>query len=136
MSILIYRDAKTVGVCAATMIAAQILSEPNCVIGVDYHETLLPAFDSLSAMTENGLLAWYGAIDPELLGERYRVYLVVEGEDGKTFYEAFPIFEKELLDGTETGDNGFSAYLPAELNGSSIGVLVLTDGRYYYQQFR
>ena len=58
MSILIYHDAKTVGVCAATMIAAQILKEPNCVIGVDYHETLLPAFDSLSAMTENGLLAW------------------------------------------------------------------------------
>ena len=83
-----------------------------------------------------GMLHVYGAIDPELLGERYRVYLVVEGEDGKTFYEAFPIFEKELLDGTETGDNGFSAYLPAELNGSSIGVLVLTDGRYYYQQFR
>ena len=58
MSILIYRDPKTVGVCAATMIAAQILRDPNCVIGVDYHETLLPAFDSLSAMTENGLLAW------------------------------------------------------------------------------
>lgn len=58
MSILIYRDAKTVGVCAATMIAAQILAEPNCVIGVDYHETLLPAYDSLSAMTENGLLGW------------------------------------------------------------------------------
>ena len=58
MSILIYPDTKTVGVCAATMIAAQILKEPNCVIGVDYHETLLPAFDSLSAMTENGLLAW------------------------------------------------------------------------------
>jgi len=58
MSILIYRDTKTVGVCAATMIAAQILAEPNCAIGVDYHETLLPTFDSLSAMTENGLLAW------------------------------------------------------------------------------
>lgn len=61
MSILIYPDAKTVGVCAATMVAAQILTEPNCVIGVDYHETLLPAFDSLSAMTENGLLAWNDA---------------------------------------------------------------------------
>ena len=58
MSILIYKEEKAVGVCAATMIAAQILAEPNCVIGVDYHEKLLPVFDSLSAMTENGILAW------------------------------------------------------------------------------
>jgi glucosamine-6-phosphate deaminase len=58
MSVLIYRDVKTVGVCAATMIAANILAEPKCVIGVDYHETLLPVYDSLSAMTENGLITW------------------------------------------------------------------------------
>ena len=61
MSVLIFRDEKTVGVCAATMIAAEVLREPNCVIGVDYHETLLPVYDSLSAMTENGLLAWNDA---------------------------------------------------------------------------
>ena len=83
-----------------------------------------------------GLLHVYGMIDPELLGERYRVYLVVEEEDGKAFYEAFPICEKELLDEPQTGDNGFSGYLPAEFNGSSIGVLVYTDDKYYYQQFR
>ncbi len=58
MSVLIYRDAKTVGVSAATMIAAHLLADPNCVIGVDYHETLLPVYDSLSAMTDNGLLNW------------------------------------------------------------------------------
>ena len=58
MSILIYRDAKTVGAAAATMLASHLLSDPNCVIGVDYHETLLPVYDSLSAMTENGLLNW------------------------------------------------------------------------------
>lgn len=58
MSVLIYRDEKSVGVCAATIIAAQILTESYCTIGVDYHETLLPVFESLSDMTENGLLAW------------------------------------------------------------------------------
>ena len=58
MSILIYRDAKTVAVAAATLIASQILRDPGSVIGVDYHETLLPVYDSLSAMTENGLLCW------------------------------------------------------------------------------
>ena len=58
MSVLIYRDAKAVGVAAATMIAAHLLQDPGCVLGVDYHETLLPVYDSLSAMTENGLLNW------------------------------------------------------------------------------
>ena len=82
------------------------------------------------------MLHVYGAIDPEILGESYRVYLVVEDEEGKAFYEAFPILEKELLNEDETGDNGFSAYLPAELNGSLSGVLVWTDDKYYYQQFR
>lgn len=61
MSVLIYKDPKTVGECAATMIAAHLLAEPRCVIGVDYHETLLPAFDALSSMTESGLLAWNDA---------------------------------------------------------------------------
>jgi hypothetical protein len=83
-----------------------------------------------------GLLHVYGAIDPEILGESYRVYLVVEDEEGKAFYEAFPILEKELLNEDETGDNGFSAYLPVELSGSLSGVLVWTDDKYYYQQFR
>ena len=61
MSVLIYKDPKTVGTCAATLLAAHLLAEPKCVVGVDYHETLLPVYDSLSAMTENGLLAWNDA---------------------------------------------------------------------------
>ena len=61
MNVLIYRDPKAVGVSAATMLAAHLLSEPRCVIGVDFHETLLPTYESLSAMTENGLLAWNDA---------------------------------------------------------------------------
>lgn len=61
MSVLIYRDKKTVGACAATLLASHILSETNCQIGVDCHETLQPVFDSLSAMTDNGLLAWNDA---------------------------------------------------------------------------
>ena len=61
MSVLIYRDAKTVGVCAATILSAHLLTDPRCVIGVDFHETLLPVYESLSQMTQNGLLAWSDA---------------------------------------------------------------------------
>ena len=76
MSVLIYRDAKTVGVCAATILSAHLLSEPRCVIGVDFHETLLPVYESLSAMTENGLLAWSDA-------QIYQLFEFLPNENGE-----------------------------------------------------
>lgn len=61
MSVLIYRDAKSVGACASMLIASHLLTDPRCVLGVDYHETLLPVYDSLSMLTENGILNWSDA---------------------------------------------------------------------------
>lgn len=58
MSVLIYHDVKQVGACAATLLAAHVLNDANVSIGVDYHENLIPVYESLSAMTENGLLNW------------------------------------------------------------------------------
>ena len=58
MSILIYRDLKSIGACAATLLASHVMREPNTTIGVDYHENLIPVYKSLSAMTENGLINW------------------------------------------------------------------------------
>ncbi len=58
MSVLIYREPKSVGVSAATLLCAEILKTPAATIGVDYHENLLTVYESLSAMTENGLLNW------------------------------------------------------------------------------
>lgn len=61
MSVLIYRDAETAGACAATLVASHLLRDPKCVIGVDYHESLLPVYTSLSAMTEKALISWNDA---------------------------------------------------------------------------
>lgn len=61
MSVLIYREPKSVGVAAATLLCAELLKDPAAMIGVDYHENLLPVYESLSAMTENGLLNWSDA---------------------------------------------------------------------------
>lgn len=58
MSVLIYHDQKSVGTCAATLFASHILRDPGATVGVDYHENLIPVYESLSAMTENGLLNW------------------------------------------------------------------------------
>ena len=76
MSVLIYRDIKTVGASAATMIASHLLQDPKCVIGVDYHENLLSVYDSLSAMTENGLLNWSDA-------RIYQLFEFVADESGE-----------------------------------------------------
>lgn len=97
MSILIYPDAKTVGVASATLLAAHLLSDPGCVIGVDYHETLLPVYDSLSAMTENGLLNWGEAqvfqlfeFLPDESGEQRIANLL-----GKSFFAKTDISEQQ-----------------------------------------
>lgn len=58
MSILIFKDAKTACTAAATLLAGQLLQKPESVLGVEYGENLLPVFDSLAAMTQNGMLDW------------------------------------------------------------------------------
>lgn len=88
----------------------------------------------------NGLIHFYGTIDPSLLGDEYRVFLQVSEDE---FYEAFPIYEKALLEKSETAssdgtafisescDNGFSAYLPADLittDGTDLHIWVMTLG--------
>ena len=58
MSVFVYHDPKTVGLSAATLISARLIEDPSAVLGIDYHENLLPAYEALSAMTESGLLNW------------------------------------------------------------------------------
>lgn len=58
MSVLVYRDKHTASVAAATLFAAKIISDPHSTVGLSYHPVLEPVFDSLSAMTTNGLLNW------------------------------------------------------------------------------
>ncbi len=61
----------------------------------------------------------YGTVDESLLGDTYRVYLLVGGLPSPKAYEAFPIYEKELLGPAASEDSGWSAYLPKELLADS-----------------
>lgn len=77
----------------------------------------------------------YGAIDEDLLGDSYKVYVLVDGDgDGEaTYYEAFPIYELYLIDGDDSGyakDNGYSLYVP-EANASILQIVVYTGGKNY-----
>lgn len=123
MSVLIYRDDKTVGACAATILAAKILTAASCTIGVDYHETLLPVFESLSAMTENGLLAWndtkvYQLFEflPDGSGEQRIANLL-----GKALFAKTDISEKQYI-------VPFSTEQPPEETARSFEEAILNDG--------
>ncbi len=89
---------------------------------------------SVEIFTEvkNGNVHVYGTVDEKYLGTSNRIYLLAE-VDGKTqAYEAFPIFEQELLETAELGDNGFSAYFPKDLweSFSSVRVAVYNGEEY------
>ncbi|MBO4697769.1 MAG: hypothetical protein J5643_10935 [Lachnospiraceae bacterium] len=78
----------------------------------------------------------YGSVDPGVLGENYHVYIIVKNNGITEFYEAFPIFERELLGEERCCDNGFSCYLPEEVKGAeSIGILTESNGRLFYMPF-
>lgn len=75
----------------------------------------------------------YGTVDEALLGESYRVYLLREEGQEARAWEAFPIYEKELLGEAPAEDNGWSLYLPAEeLEGNpALSLVVESAGERY-----
>ncbi len=58
MSVLVFSDAQTAAAAAATLLGGQLIEKPSLVLGVDAAPALVPAFQSLRAMTANGLLSW------------------------------------------------------------------------------
>lgn len=76
----------------------------------------------------------YGSIAPEILDEDYHVYIIAKKSGNAVFYEAFPIYERELLTSERCCDNGFSCYLPEEVatEADSLGILTVSNGKYYY----
>lgn len=118
MSVLIYRDAQTVGHCAATLLASHILSDPKCVIGVDYHENLLPAYDSLSAMTENGLLNWSDA-------RIYQLFEFTADESGEQ--RIANLLGKVLFAKTDISESQYAVPFANEENASAVSEAYESD---------
>ncbi len=75
----------------------------------------------------------YGTISPALLADSYRVWLTVRSGEEIKAYEAFPIYEKELLGSAQTEDNGWSLYLPKEqlTVAEALSLLVESGGERY-----
>ena len=95
MSVLVFSDAQTAAAAAATLLAGHLIEKPSLVLGVDCGTALIPAFQSLRAMTANGLLSW-GKTTIFQLSERVR-------EEGKpslrTFMDDALYGELSLKDG-------------------------------------
>jgi hypothetical protein len=68
-----------------------------------------------------------------LLSDRYRVWLITETEAETKAFEAFPIYEKELLGEAEIMDNGWSIYLTKDQfpEGTALSLLVESGGQRY-----
>ncbi|MBR6275168.1 MAG: hypothetical protein IKR27_09205 [Lachnospiraceae bacterium] len=87
---------------------------------------------SLKTEEDGDYVHIFGEISESLLSDEYRVYILLTGEDGTKSYEAFPIYEKELMGSTDTKDNGFSAYIPSEKTaGKHISVVVESGNEAY-----
>ena len=99
MSVLVYRDKHTASVAAATLFAAEMISDPSATVGLSYHAVLEPVFDSLSAMTTNGLLNW----------ENVRVFQLHETLDESQSEPIFHRLGEALLSDTTVLDRNYHA---------------------------
>lgn len=88
---------------------------------------------SIFAEKSNGFIHLYGTVDSAYLGDSYRAYVLVTHGGGTDAYEAFPIFEQELLGADSLSDNGFSAYIGEKLlDGAESVMIVVSNGEAYY----
>ena len=72
---------------------------------------------------------YYGTVSERLLADTYRVYAVVKTGDETRAFEAFPIYEAELLGPSDVTDNGWSFYLPREvLQEETLLMLMVESG--------
>ena len=81
MSVLVFSDAQTAATAAATLLGGMLIEKPSLVLGMDCAQELVPTFQSLRAMTANGLLSWRKATVFQL-SERVR-------EEGKPSLRSF-----------------------------------------------
>jgi len=58
MGIMIYRDREAASAAAATVIAAQMIEKPNCVLGVSVTDMAAGVYKTLAGMTKAGVLDW------------------------------------------------------------------------------
>lgn len=133
MSVLVFSDAQTAATAAATLLAGQLIEKPSLVLGLDCAFPLVPVFQSLRAMTTNGLLSWSKATVFQL-SERVR-------EEGRSSLRSF--LDESLLAELSLGEgrviapddvsdnwaNSCHGFEDAILQAGGLDVVLLTVGQ-------
>ena len=132
MSVLVFSDAQTAATAAATLLAGQLIEKPSLVLGVDCAAALVPVFQSLRAMTINGLLSW-GKATLFQLSERVRE----EGKDSlrafmdAALYSELSLNEDKVLAPDDVSENWAASchgFEDAMLQAGGMDVALLTVG--------
>ncbi len=60
MNVRVYKNADAIGAAAASLFAAQVISKPNCVLGLATGSTPLPTYRRMAALYEEGAVDYSG----------------------------------------------------------------------------
>ena len=132
MSVLVFSDAQTAAAAAATLLGGMLIEKPSLVLGVDCAQELVPTFQSLRAMTANGLLSWRKATVFQL-SERVRA----EGKPSLRSFMDESLFlelawgEGKVIAPDDASDNwaeSCHAFEDAILQAGGMDVALLTVG--------
>ena len=132
MSVMVFSDAQTAATAAATLLGGMLIEKPSLVLGMDCAPELVPTFQSLRAMTANGLLNWRKTTVFQL-SERVRE----EGKESlRTFMDGALFAELSLGEGKviapdDASDNwaeSCHAFEDAILQAGGMDVALLTVG--------
>ncbi len=133
MSVLVFSDAQTAAAAAATLLGGQLIEKPSLVLGMDSSAALVPAFQSLRAMTANGLLSW-GKATVFQLSEKVRQ------EDkpslrtflNDTLFEELSLKDQQIqapADASENWADTCHGFEDAILQAGGMDVVLLTAGQ-------
>ncbi len=132
MSVLVFADAQTAAAAAATLLGGQLIEKPSLVLGLDGTPSLVPVFQSLCAMTANGLLSW-GKATVFQLSERVRE----EGKDSlhaflnEALYGELSLRDEQVTVPADASDNWADSchgFEDAILQAGGMDVVLLTVG--------
>ena len=120
---IVERNLPTLTETAPRAIAAVIDKEPPPQV-CDSPDNSMQTDDSAE-----GSLKLFGVLDRQMLDTESNIYVQLCSDKQTLCYEAFPVFEQELLGGTDDG-NGFSLLLSTQdIPKGSYSAVVFTDGK-------
>ena len=101
---------------------------------LDISAAVEPSSENSCFISEkNGLVKIYGRLDEKYFSDNSDIYITLENENSVLCFEAFPIYESELLNDENQSDYGYSLYIdPSVINSGqySINAYISNENRF------